>query len=315
MEIIQNNVYFCITIILKVTMNKKKVIRLNDILSYHNRYGETKWAQNDKQKLDRLIERMSLLEKDEKSLIMKLTDNFCYIDFFDILCDLYKAFEFFLKSNARCSHIIFAPLKSPFLKLKKDKSGRCIVPNPKSPDVFYTIFKNAFIPAKYNFNGKIDFCDNPIQIKSSLKDTSKIILIDDFVGSGSTAVDAITSYLSYLQCEEVRVMSTQFSVLVIAAMNTGVDYIKSHISVDCYYHLLKYKGITENKELNTRNNIDLMKSIEKKVLPSLKPDFTFGYKKSESLICIMEKSPNNTFPFYWYSDSTTQLEPIFRRDI
>lgn len=296
-------------------MNKKKVIKLKDMLSYHKRYEGTNWAQNDDTKLDRLIARMLLLEKDEKSLIMKLTDNFCYIDYKEIVFDLHKAFVCFLKSNVSCGHIIFAQLKSPFIISNKDKSGRSIVSKAKSPDMIYPIFKNSFIRSKCNFNGKIDFCDTPIQLKKCLKDTSKIILIDDFLGSGNTAVGAITSYLSYLQCEEVKVTPTQFSVLVIAAMKTGVDYIKSKINVDCYYHLLKYKGITENEELNTSNNINLMKSIEKKVLPSLKPDFTFGYKKSESLICIMEKAPNNTFPFYWYSDSITQLDPIFRRDI
>lgn len=296
-------------------MNRKKVITPTDILSYHKRYEGTKWAQNDDTKLDRLTERMLLLEKDEKSLIMKLTDNFCYIDYMEIVFDLHNAFDSFLKSNTSCNHIIFTSLKSPFITLKEDKSGRSIVSKAKSPDMIYPIFKNTFIRSKCHFNGKIDFCDNPIQVKSYLKDTSKIILIDDFLGSGNTAVDVITSYLSYLQGEGVKATPTQFSVLVIAAMKAGVDYIKSHISVDCYYHLLKYKGITENKELNTSNNINLMKLIEKKVLPSLKPDFTFGYKRSESLICIMEKTPNNTFPFYWYSDSKTKSKPIFRRDI
>ena len=61
-----------------------------------------------------------------------------------------------------------------------------------------------------------------------------------------------------------------------------------------------------------------MKSIENKVLQNLNRDFSFGYKSSESLVSIMEKSPNNTFPFYWYKGKDGQngeLEPIFRRNI
>lgn len=95
----------------------------------------------------------------------------------------------------------------------------------------------------------------------------------------------------------------------------GVDYIYSHIGVSSYHSFLKQKGITENPELNTENNVKLMKSIEAKVLHKLNRKFSFGYKASESLVSIMEKSPNNTFPFYWYKGKEGELEPIFRRDI
>lgn len=296
-------------------MNKKKVISSRDLLFFEARYGNTKWAKKDKQKIGNLITRMSLLEKNEKSLIMKLTDNFCYIDTFDFLHALNEAFTKILSSNTESNHIIISPLKSPFHNIETDKSGRYLASGTKSPDLFYAMFKNTFIPTNYDSNVKFQFCDTPTDIAKSLEKKSKIILIDDFIGSGNTAVDNIVSYLSYLEGEDVNVKPTQFSILVIAAMNAGVEYIRTHTGVSCYYNLLQHKGITEDIKLNTKTNIELMKSIETKVLPNLNPSYSFGYKKSESLVSIMEKSPNNTFPFYWYSDSKTQLKPIFRRNI
>lgn len=298
----------------------KKIITPSTLLDLDKRYGDTNWAHKDPERIGNLVRRMSLLDNNEKDLIIKLTDQFCYIDYLDIPPFFNTAFKQFLDSSNQCDHIIIAPLKSPFLrKLEGDTVGRILTQKTKSSDFCYTTLKNTFIKSEYAKNLHFYFCDTPQAIKQNFKNTCKIAFIDDFIGSGETAVTNINEYLSYFQCEGVNVNVSQLSIVVIIAMKEGIDYINSHIKkVNSYCYFSKQKGITGNPELNTKSNVDLMKSIENKVLQNLNRDFSFGYKSSESLVSIMEKSPNNTFPFYWYKGKDGQngeLEPIFRRNI
>ena len=298
----------------------KKIITPSALLNLNKRYENTKWAQKDQERVGYLARRMSLLEKEEKELIIKLTDQFCYIDYLEIPLYLKKTFENFLSSNSQCDKFIIAPLKSPFVsRFVKDTAGRYLTQKTKSSDFCYTTLKNTFIKSEYAKNLHFYFCDTPQAIKQNFKNTCKIAFIDDFIGSGETAVININEYLSYFQCEGVKVNASQLSIVVIIAMKEGIDYINSHIKrVNSYCYFSKQKGITGSPELNTKSNVDLMKSIENKVLQNLNRDFSFGYKSSESLVSIMEKSPNNTFPFYWYKGKDGQngeLEPIFRRNI
>lgn len=294
----------------------KNTITPFNLLNLSKRYETTIWAQRDQERVGYLARRMSLLEKEEKELIIKLTDQFCYIDYLKIPIYIGKAFEKFLNSNNQCNNIIIPPLRSPFVGDSIiDTAGRSLTKKIKSADCYYTTFKNYFIRSHYPKHIHFHFCDTPEDIKQNFQESCKIALIDDFIGSGETAVTNINDYLSYLQGEGINVSASQLSPIVIIAMKMGVDYIYSHIGVSSYHSFLKQKGITENPELNTENNVKLMKSIEAKVLHKLNGKFSFGYKASESLVSIMEKSPNNTFPFYWYKGKGGELEPIFRRDI
>lgn len=315
-------------------MNKNK-IRPSDLLELEKKFGNTDWAKDDPSKIEKLARRISLLEKKEKDLIKQLTSRFCYIDYVQALQSLMAALNTFLEKNKGCEYIIVAPLKSPFIKREeKDATGRVMAQKAKSSDLWYAILRSFFIRERYDSRLYFDFCDKPVDIKISinsilkkilgsrktqespkenLSNTCKIVLIDDFVGSGNTAVEIITDYLSYLQGEGINASSNQFCVVVIVAMQDGLDYIKSHVKVNSYCSFLKQKEIT--KRPNADENKKLMESIEKKVLPELNQDYSFGYKKSEALVSIMERAPNNTFPFYWYETKDKKLKPIFRRDI
>lgn len=294
---------------------ERKNIKPAELLAFDKRYGKTDWAKNDEARIENLIHRMSLLDENEKKLILQLTDKFCYIDLIKALASLNKALQNFIDKNIESNHIIVSPLKSPFINCSKDNRGRFIATKIKSSDTYYAIFKNSFVKGIYASHLKFVFCDTPIDLKNKIQYNSQIILIGDFIGSGTTAIQNIKAYLSYLQEEGVEIEETQFNIVVMVAMEAGIKYIKSHINVDSYYSILQRKGISESPVLNTHKNIKLMNSIENKVLPTLNPTFSFGYKQSESLVSIIEKSPNNTFPFYWYTEKGIKLEAIFRRDI
>lgn len=55
-----------------------------------------------------------------------------------------------------------------------------------------------------------------------------------------------------------------------------------------------------------------MQQIENKLFVNLKSQYSLGFYQSESLVSIMNKAPNNTFPFYW-EKCIGDVKPVFRR--
>ena len=94
----------------------KNTITPLNLLNLSKRYKTTIWAQKDQERVGYLARRMSLLEKEEKELIIKLTDQFCYIDYLKIPIYLKNALEKILNSNNQCNNItkVSHPLKHRF---------------------------------------------------------------------------------------------------------------------------------------------------------------------------------------------------------
>ena len=137
--------------------------------------------------------------------------------------------------------------------------------------------------------------------KINLPDSSKnrIVLVDDFVGTGETAMGAV-EYVREL-CPTLKDNST-IVVLCIVAMKEGTELLRRN-GVATYCHHIRQKGISEEMVEGERdealNNMTVIESNIKK----LKDNYHFGYNHSESLVC-MERCPNNTFPIYWLGNGT-----------
>ena len=130
--------------------------------------------------------------------------------------------------------------------------------------------------------------------KCGIKDDTKIVLVDDFVGTGESADEAINYVAELLPALDLK---KSIIILCIAAMKTGVNHLKSE-GYDVFYEKLYSRGISDNYNSDdVVNAISLMNSIEDKIV-GLKPEFRFGYGRCEGLIS-MERCPNNTFPIYW----------------
>ena len=121
----------------------------------------------------------------------------------------------------------------------------------------------------------------------------KVVLVDDYLGSGKTALDAI-GYVKKV-CP-YPIDNVDILVLCIVAMKAGVEKLNAEgIQVYCSHE--ESKGITDyydGDELEIASS--LMHSIEKII--KVNNQNIFGYSQSEALVC-MERCPNNTFPIYW----------------
>lgn len=122
----------------------------------------------------------------------------------------------------------------------------------------------------------------------------KLVLVDDFIGSGQTVVEAL-EYLNLILQKEVP--QTNIKVVCLVAMQDGIRRLND-MGVEVFSMHICNRGISDyytGEKLGKA--LDIMKSIENGI-KKLGDEYRLGYHQSEALVC-MERCPNNTFPIYW----------------
>lgn len=290
-------------------------IQLNE---YKIRFSGKNWAEIDYgQKVEYLFQRLSLLDDDnQKNLVLDLTDKFEYIDYGSLLLELQETFGYCVrqKSQSGMRNVLVAPLKGPFIEMqKKAPNGKFLFSKSKSSDMVYPLLKNSLTDE--TLLDAVKFCDDPFLVSNKFQPgISVMILVDDFIGSGKTAETHINAYIEYLGQCKLHCTYKDFCIVVDIAMKQGVDYLSS-LGINCYSKRIQGRGISDDArytENQKQENKLLMQNIEKKILCKMNPKYSLGFCQSESLVSIMNKVPNNTFPFYW-NECVKDIKPIFRR--
>ena len=135
----------------------------------------------------------------------------------------------------------------------------------------------------------------------SLESNEIIVLVDDYVGTGSTLSETIEE----IKKQNNEITNENFVVLSIAMQNETYKNLKK-IGIKCCVSNIIKKGITEyytGEQLIEKINV--MNKIEN-YIPKIK-GYRMGYKKSESLITLI-KTPNNTFPIFWKNFTKRNVE-------
>lgn len=252
--------------------DKKWLIDRNSQISLYDRYCNTLMKFNEE-------EQQLLLELTERFLKIELNE---YVSYFENL--LYD-----IKNDNPDSTLILVPC------LSEDEVGKF-----KSTSVALYTMKSTHYCHAVKCGIETSNIKNVLPV---INQDTIIILVDDFIGTGETALNAISYALSILPQgfppQNMKVMS----IVTMASGKTAIE----KIGVKVYSHFIKNKGITDNytgdKLLQAT---ELMNSIETK-LQKLKPEFRFGYGLSEALVC-MSRCPNNTFPVYWLGKNTAPYE-------
>lgn len=298
-------------------MRKSSTIASTNLLAYcMQRYGGKDWNDNN-DRITKLYRRLLPLSEEERDLIFTLTDDFEYCSLLDVNSHLHDAYDKIpkdLKDDAK--KIIIAPLKDPIISKPKTIGDFTLVSKAKSPDLYFPMFRYSFSTTDMHYN-KIDFCPDASSISSKYNDRTLLIMLDDFVGSGMT-VSKIVSHLGYIFREQNKQLRYKDIVILSAfAMNQGIVLLRSRHGIQCYANRILQKGISSNENLNPTEKVHLlsvMQEIEHKVVPTVGYVNTLGYMQSEALVSIGDKCPNNTFPFYWYGNKKSELQPIFPRE-
>ena len=240
---------------------------------------------------ERFYRTLLMLDEKEQSFLINLTYRFDHIplsEYMDYMTD-------------------------PLRKLREDSDGEtlCFVTcTPKeeagyvksSSAVLYQI-KGTTMKQHVNLDPKL-VVENIQKLPDyKITDKTKIVLVDDFIGTGDTAIGAV----DYVH-ELVPSLKDNSRIIVfsIVALRNGLERL-DNIGVKTYFAVERQKAISEEmKEADRDIAIAIMQSIEGK-LKKLKDDYKFGYKGSEALVS-MERCPNNSFPIYWLTKNIAPYE-------
>lgn len=266
-------------------------------------FREKNWKYTEPGKysvFDRFCERMETLENDEqRDLMIELTHNFLWISF-----DKYEEYLLEVMNKLFCSDewnerdkskaIFICPLLSPndFTKVK-------------SGIVMGYLCQMISLRTYPEFqNDQIRVCKNPEILKEYIEKIGALVLLDDFIGSGETAIECL-AYLDFLRSNNIKIY-----VVALVAQKKGVENIKKFFNVPVFESILRERGISDSyPEQEVKKKLEIMKSISKSIKVNKK--MYLGYAETESLVAMI-KTPNNTFPVYWYENEKSKA-PFVRK--
>jgi hypothetical protein len=286
----------------------------NIMLELYDLFQKRGWEINEqtdakKSLYRRYSERLKYLGEEEQKLFINLSYRFEQIGIKDYL-------EFFLMSlhNMEDSKltsvdkIIFTPLSKPFVP--NSGNGKKIVkPKTKSSQFLFAYIDRHDL-RWLDYSDKFEFVESINDVKKMFtSNKTLLVLVDDFVGTGKTAVTCINNIKDEIQ-KENKIDNGDICIISIAALSEGVQKVKNDLGIKVYSDIIRNKGITDYfpTDIVSQKKL-LMLEIERKL--KCPPQYSFGFGQSEALITFGDKTPNNTFPAYWY-ETAKKIAPFPR---
>lgn len=248
---------------------------------------------------DRFCELLRTLSDEEQEMLLTLTEDFVWIremEYIEYFCAAFDQFILNLPPEPRRT-IVIAPL------LPEADFG-----NSKSSVILFYIIKSYLSELQTEYRAQnilhnITMQDNLAEFDPALFPVGSLFcLVDDFIGSGETAASAIQFFL------DKGVPPEQLTVLGLVALQQGIDYLSQN-QIQVLNGMVMCKAISDRTDGNAERYRELMLGIEARI--KVKPDNTFGYAHSEGLV-KMVRTPNNTFPIYWFKGKKNPNAPFPR---
>lgn len=260
------------------------VVRLFETLNWNVPKSEHEYGLN---RFDQFCKMLEPLNTREQALVIEITQRFIKID-----SSVYSTILKNVLTKAVCDDrinsndvIAFTPLVSPEDREKqKTKSSHLVYFLTKDDEI-----ENIF----YSREKKIQRLDNISALQRAADHNSTVVLLDDFIGTGETALSAIREITSK------GIEINRLVVVTIAAHEIGIKALEEN-NIPIYFGQSISKGITDYyQEPVIQQKLSLMRDMEKKYQVS--SNLSLGYCQSEALISLIN-TPNNTFPIYWYGE-------------
>lgn len=258
------------------------------------------------------LNRVSILPKDTKDFFFDLTERFENISLNEII-------EIFKKSYSKIDKkvidgarkIYFLPLICPIITYENNykvhffniilnflglnKKTEIERPKSKSCDFILSLVKIEY--RDMYGSDKFIFPTSYFKFKQQYDSEKDLVfLVDDFIGTGDTAEEVLNFYL-----KQANLNAKNLKIITIVSQKEGVKRINESYSIQVYSDIIKEKALSDFYE--NANDCEEFKNLVIKMSEAIniKQDF-FGYKNSEALVCILNKSPNNTLPIFWFEN-------------
>lgn len=292
----------------------KKNISPSQTLKIDEIFNQKGWKTDNSIQLflyNNYIQRFSVLPDDDaKDLFFELTHRFENIFSISQIMSLFrKGYNKLNKTKVNNAHkIYFLPLIVP--KLGYENKSKYPILNKISKIL-------GFNRKVYIERPQIKSCDNMIYFlkmeyrdmygaskfvfpktysdfkKQFDKKNDMIILIDDFIGTGNTADEVLNFFVN----KEKLNSNNNICILTLIAQNRGISFLQEKYNVEVLTSLIQDMSITDYYGIEAQSKKEIIERMSKSL--KIKKDI-FGYENSEALVCILNKSPNNTLPIFWH---------------
>lgn len=263
------------------------------------------WAKDERglDRYNRFCRILEILDPSQRELLLELTSDFLYSDHGHCMNSIYEAICQ-LKGVLDDSILkIYVLPMLPIARFTHIKSQHMLHYSMESEKLIYKqkLGKELIFVRRLDEVGL--FSDSKINDGPAV-----LLLVDDFIGTGDSALEAIQSLSENLGYRKDKML-----VLCAVAQKRGVEKINDHgVRVICPN--IRLRGISDKYDSPTREELlDVMARIEDML--NLQDAYRRGYGKSEALVAMI-KTPNNTFPIFWreFTDKDGQsIKPPFPR--
>lgn len=234
--------------------------------------------------LNKLAEMLTLLTLQERGLILTLLEDFLHCSYVRQMPLITSALKLIPATRIQgFNQAILLPLA----ETGSDGKSKSSAGLPYIAEYHLLPFVPAFAGVNVVHYDKMESLNTHQQGRS----TSLILLFDDFVGGGGTAVKSIQRYRNLYKKPGDRL-----AVVVAAAQQQGINRITRE-NVDTFAAVVRTKGISESSVISNRAAaLALMDSIEARL--GVVRKYKRGFARCEALVKMI-RAPNNTFPIFW----------------
>lgn len=248
----------------------------------------------DKEKsyFNKYVKMLESMSEDEQNMMLELTNKFLHIKLDEYFAILSEVISRIIANNPAVSQYFVLPA------LAKADVGRL----DKSSIHMLYLFKGEELGNAID-NSDIHFQvvkDNNKLLARGIRDNEKILIIDDFIGSGQTIEESFEAYNINNDGHNID----DVIVVSLVAHEKGVSYLEDIGVPQIFYNILINRGISDNYIGEKKSEyVKLMNQIEDRI-PKLGEENRFGYCQCEALL-HMHRIPNNTFPIYWLHNNVS----------
>lgn len=286
--------------------------------------SDTAWKDKWESDSDHFAKWITNFEDSERIHAMYLLSKFMYFDndsIRELMCRIYEdLYKRPIIYDIRRETDSFDSIKIEALfKEKLDKTRFLSLGNPSesSAHLLYYFRQENDLPRDLFINiHELLYFDHESKVYRvyNRDGIERIVIIDDFCGSGSQAKTFNDKFLS---CIKEQVPGIKVSYFSLFATHNGMDLINS-LSYDMVKSIFvfdeTYKCFSQNSRFFYEKQNDFKaqcKSISRKYGKKLDLTNPLGYKNCQMLLGFHHNTPNNTLPIFW-SDKNG-WEPIFKR--
>jgi hypothetical protein len=221
----------------------------------------------------------------------------------NLLYDLIYRFNYLNSSQLNKNGKIIADQIVKEWKLEREKTKVIAVSDNRNSDgslMLIQSIKNKFASFGWSEN---NFINNIGEGSRIVNEDDNVILLDDFIGSGTKIQRRVNWIINKLSEREIK--GVTLKVVALAALEIGIKKL-DELKIDYFIPIWLKKGISdyyrgEDLESAVNNMLALEELLEAEFKRLKLPSFSFGYKKSEALFAIESFNvPNNVFPIFWW---------------